>query len=280
MTFEEYLRQFYADETIRSYMYIIDTFRKNCRNADNLGYKGILNYISKHNLRSYAQLSALKKYFDYLIDIHVREDHPCASIVVKHPSQVVQFQDLFSIEELELLLKIDFRYKQIKRRNKSILSLLIYQGLTPTNIANIRLRDLILEEGSLYIRQTPKVRKRLLMLHEKQLDFLQLYLKKERNKLVKDQTDKLFLTQNANDFSPEALNRLLRPLKALYPSKNLTALAIRQSVISNWINGQHLSIEQVQTLSGQKWLSTTEKYKRKNMHERVKTINTYFPDIA
>ncbi|MBD3638617.1 MAG: hypothetical protein HUJ25_14785 [Crocinitomicaceae bacterium] len=70
------------------------------------------------------------------------------------------------------------------------------------------------------------------------------------------------VTQNGNDFSPEALNRLLRPLKALYPSKNLTALAIRQSVISNWINGQHLSIEQVQTLSGQKWLSTTEKYKR------------------
>lgn len=48
----------------------------------------------------------------------------------------------------------------------------------------------------------------------------------------------------------DTLNRMLRPLKKLFPSKNLNAKTIRQSVIVNWINEERIPIEEVQLLSG------------------------------
>ena len=127
------------------------------------------------------------------------------------------------------------------------------------------------------MRQTPKIRRRLLDINDYQLIWLQEYLEKERDKINIDDHPNLFLTSKGKIFSTESLNRMLRPLKASFHKKNLTALTIRQSVISHWINNQKLSLEQVHSMSGHKWLSTTEKYKRKEIESQIDKINRFFP---
>lgn len=278
MTFKEFLDQYYTEQTVKSYCYVIEKFKARVKDIDEANYKEILQYISKYKIRSYPQLAALKKYYDYLIDMRVREDHPCKQIVVKHPAKGIQFQDLFTIHELELLLKRENRYSLLKFRNQCIISLLIYQGLTPANLTNLRLKDIDLEDGRVYVKQTPKIRKRLMVLNERQLNYFSRYFKKERPKLNLHDSDRLFLSSRGENISVDALNRILRILKPLFPDKNLNARSIRQSVISNWMNKGQLPLEEVQLLSGQKWLSTTEKYKRADIETDVAKINRFFPN--
>jgi integrase/recombinase XerD len=279
MTFQQYLEQYYTVQTITSYCYVINKLKERYPECDNAKYKDILRYTATYKVRGYRDLAALKKYYDYLIDIDVREDHPCKQLVIKHPSKGVQFQDLFTIQELELLLKRENRYSLLEFRNKSIISLLIYQGLTPANIANLRLKDIDLEDGTIYIKQTPKIRKRVLFIKDKQFNYLQKYLKKERKAIINNDEEALFITSKGKALTVDTLNKMLRALKPLFPDKNLNAKSIRQSVISNWINRERFSIEDVQTMSGQKWLSSTVKYKRTDLEKEIEKINKFFPDL-
>jgi len=74
----------------------------------------------------------------------------------------------------------------------------------------------------------------------------------------------LFIGKLSTEITVDTLNKMLRPLKKLYKNRNLNANTIRKLVITNWINTQNISIEDVQLLAGHKWLSTTEKYKRQD----------------
>jgi len=70
---------------------------------------------------------------------------------------------------------------------------------------------------------------------------------------------------------------VIRPLQSLFPSKNLNPQTIRQSVITNWLNEKNIPLEDVQLLSGLKWMSSTERYVKPNMDERREVINAFFP---
>ena len=68
---------------------------------------------------------------------------------------------------------------------------------------------------------------------------------------------------------------MLRQLKHFFPDRTLNATTIRQSVITNWLNMDKKPIEVVQQMSGQKYPSSTEKYKMVDVEEQRKLINQY-----
>ena len=63
----------------------------------------------------------------------------------------------------------------------------------------------------------------------------------------------------------------------MFPDRKLNATTVRQSVISNLLNHHNYLIEDVQLFSGQKWPSTTERYKRLNIEDQRKKINLWHP---
>jgi hypothetical protein len=63
-------------------------------------------------------------------------------------------------------------------------------------------------------------------------------------------------------------------MKSLFPHKNLNPQTIRKSVITNWLNEQKIPLEDVQLLSGQKWMSSTERYVKGNKNA-VKMCNCW-----
>ena len=277
MTLKGYLEQNYTTQTVDSYLRAINHFLFHSKQKGQSTYSDVIEYLNRENKASPRNLSAIKVYFNYLIDMGKREDHPCRSLKAKGPSRSVQFQELFTKDELERLLKRKERYAMLSDRNKAILSLLIYQGLTPANIENLRIQDIDLDGGTVYIRATSTIKRRRLELKSKQILLLYRYLSESRPKLLKKETDALFITKVGVDFNVESLNRMLRPLQGLFPFKNLNANVIRKSVITNWLNVDRIPLEDVQLLAGHKWLSTTEKYVRPNVDERREQINVFFP---
>ena len=86
-----------------------------------------------------------------------------------------------------------------------------------------------------------------------------------------------FYSKRGMKLTIDVLQNLVEVMQPLFPDRKLTLTKIRQSVISNWINTDKIPIEDVQLLSGQKWLSTVEKYKRIDRVSQREKINKYFP---
>lgn len=282
-TLEHYLQEYHTKESIKSYLYLIEHFIRTNPRAKYYTYQDIVQYldeISKHyksEVTRGTRLSAIKKYYDYLLMIGEREDHPCRKLYIKRPKHQVQLQNLFTPTELELLLHRENRYKNLEARNKSILMLLIYQGLRSEELCRLTLDNIDLDNGTVHIKSTQTTSSRTLGLHGKQILLLDKYINTYRNKLYQGSSKRLFITHRGVPVSVETIGRMIRPLRGLFFDRTLNPNTIRQSVISNWLNVKKYPLGDVQIMAGHKYPSSTERYLTTDHNEQRKIINQFHP---
>jgi integrase/recombinase XerD len=283
-TLEMYLKEILAIKTAESYLYTINHFVNTNPKSKRYKYKDVVNYMDEVNKKqSNPQyririLSALKKYYDYLIITGQRSDHPCKKLNIKSiNNQAIQTQDLFSSNELQLLLQRENRYWFLENRNNVLITLLIYQGLTSEEITNLDVKDVDLDNGTIYIKASSSQNRRTLELKPNQMLPIAKYIDEVRPKMLMMQTDKLILSKLGKPISVDGIHSVIEPLKSLFPNKNLNPRTIRMSVICNWLNEKSIPLERVQELAGHKWPGTTEKYIKVDANAERELINKYFP---
>ncbi|ABQ05698.1 integrase [Flavobacterium johnsoniae UW101] len=283
-TIENFLLQSYSKQTVDSYMFAINHFLKRNPKAKRYKYRNIVQYMEEISQEQpngkyrVVILSAIKKYYDYLIMSGYRTDHPCRKLNIKvNSNQAVQVQDLFSSEELELLLARENRYENLDTRNSVLLNLLIYQGLTSDEIIKLNVQDIDLDEGTIYIKASSNLNRRKLSLLAKQILLFSKYLNEARPKMLRTSTDKLIIGKLGKPITVNSIHAMIEPLKPLFPDKKLNPRTIRMSVICNWLNEKKLPLEHVQELAGHKWPGTTEKYIKADSQQQRELINKYFP---
>ena len=281
MTFEEFLHERNAPSTVRRYLREINIFFSSVAYPETASYSDIMNYLGELRKQERTDikvsLSAIKKYYSYLVNTETRNNNPAISIRLRDKrSRDIQLQDFFTTTELEDLLQRKERYPILKNRNKIILSLLIYQALTNGEIRQLALNDINLEEGTISITPGRKTNGRTLKLKAKQIFWLMTYLKEDREQLLKTTSDKLIISKHGTAESGEGITYLIETLKPLFPEKKLTPQTIRQSVITNLLKeGKDLRL--VQAFAGHKYPSTTEQYKQTAVEELKNEILKYHP---
>ena len=284
-TIEQFLLQQYSSQTVKTYLFNINHFLKLNPKAKRYKYQNILDYMEEISKKQsnpkyrVVILSAIKKYYDYLVINGYRNDHPCKllNIKVKH-NEPIQVQDLFSSEELLLLLKRENRYQYIDTRNAVVLSLLIYQGLTSEEIISLKVKDIDLDNGTVYIKSSTNLNRRTLELVNRQMIVFSKYINEARPKLLRWDSEKLVLSKLGKPIADvSSIKSIVEPLKDLFPDKKLCPQTIRMSVICNWLNEKKYPLEHVQELAGHKWPSTTEKYIKANSEQQRELINRFFP---
>jgi integrase/recombinase XerD len=283
-TLETYLKQNLSASTAKSYLYTITHFLKTNPKASRYQYKNIVHYMEtvgkkQANMQYRVRiLSALKKYYDYLVMSGYRTDHPCKRLNIKIKSiQEIQIQDLFSSSELQLLMERENRYKHLDSRNNVIVSLLIYQGLTSDEIIRLTVKDIDLDDGTIYIKGSTNLNKRTLELVSKQMILFSNYINETRPKLLRCEADALIITKLGKPMTVDNIHAMIEPLKTLFPDRKLNPKTIRMSVICNWLNEKMIPLERAQELAGHKWPSTTEKYIKINSSQQREMINRFFP---
>lgn len=283
-TIETYLKQTCSVQTASGYLFTINHFLKTNPKAKRYKYQDIVNYMDEVSQKQaniqyrIRILSAIKKYYDYLVMVGQRSDHPCKRLTIKKPNhQSVQVQDLFTGEELQLLLTRENRYQHLDTRNNVLLSLLIYQGLTSEELTRLEVKDVDLDNGTIYIKASTNLNRRTLELKNKQMLMFAKYINEVRPVLDKYKTNKLLLGKLGRPLQVDSIHAIIEPLKALFPERNLNPRTIRISVICNWLNENKIPLERVQELAGHKWPSTTEKYIKANAENERELINRYFP---
>lgn len=284
MTIEKYLQQSLMQSSVASYLYDIEKYKKANKNADQYDYEKVMQYMEQlrnnHKVSNVKRvLASIKKYYDYLIETGKRKDNPVRSIKLRDGKpNPIQLQDLFTEKELQILLKPrKERYPFLAKRNKIIMSLLVYQGLRIGEIENLKLTDVDLEKADLQIQATGITNARNLPLKAEQILLLYQYINQDRNKLKTFRNDEnaLLLGKLGTPIRKEDVDYLITTYQNQF-KKKLTATTIRQSVIANLLTKNN-DLRIVQHFAGHKSPDTTEKYRQTGLNALKTAIEKLHP---
>ena len=290
MKLEEYLQKKYSKSTLTSNLYNIKRFTNYYQNkSETATYTDILNYIA-HLRKNYDLhpktlrhcLFGVKIYFNYLLEIGKRKDHPCSELFLKDKiNKQIQVDNLYSWETLEnFFINYQIRKKKhLENRNKIIISLLVYQALNVSEISNLEVENIDLENGEIHIKSGHHQQKRTLPLQAKQVLLFYNYLENERIKLLKynlkNPTETAFiLGQYGERINPHGISKRIN--ENLKPSEKLQPMKIRQSVIANLLKKEN-DTRIVQVFSGHRRASTTIQYKQTELEALQNAVNLYHP---
>jgi integrase/recombinase XerD len=293
ISLKSYLQKRYATRTAICYESDINIYTSNFKNAETATNKNIMTSLESLRKR-YTNpktlikfLSAVKAYYQFLVETGIRNDHPAQSIFLKDKSNTdIQLQDLFSTEELEALLVLQEKQKHRSQhyflmiRNKVILTLLIYQGIQISELSALMLSDIDLHKGTVFIASSLISNSRTLALKAQQILLFYEYIHQVRPQLQKHaaiQTNHFVLSRLGTPHYKNDISHLItRNFKQVYFPRNLTAQTIRQSVITNLLKSGH-DLRVIQVFAGHKNPSTTEKYKQTSVEELKTAIQNYHP---
>jgi site-specific recombinase XerD len=250
---------------------------------ETIDYKTFLLYLETLNKRLTKKtivgyIKSLHHYFKYLQEENYRSDNPIENLKIKGvPKTIVK--NTLDFEELENLY---YSYQaennsNIRKRNKIILGLLIYQGLKSEDIFNLKLENVKLQKGQIEIPGTRKSNGRILNLVAWQFMDIQEYQNQIRPSIIyKDNgdTEQFFLSEKGRLTLRNTLKSLHEELKT-YNRNYQSFDQIRTSVIVNWL-GQY-NLRKVQYLAGHRYISSTERYKQDNLESLQDMIDSFHP---
>ena len=294
MKLEEYLKKKYSKSTFSSNLYLIKRFTNYYQNkAETATFKDVLNYIEY--LRKNYDLSpktlrhclyGVKIYFSYLLEIGKRNDHPCSELFLKDKiDKQIQVDTLYNQETLEKFFET-YRIKKkkyLENRNKIIVSLLIYQALTVSEISNLEVENVNLEKCEIYIKGSEEItskspQSRTLPLNAKQILLIYNYLEKDRIKLLKynnkQESNIFILGQYGEKINAHGISKMINEQKP--KTEQIQPMKIRQSVIANLLKKEN-DTRIVQVFSGHKRASTTIQYKQTELEILQNAVNNFHP---
>ena len=289
MKLEDYLQEKYSETSYKSHICTIkkylDYIGQKSKTAE---YKDILHYIAhlrkNENLNPKSikhYLSAVKIYYQYLLETGQRNDHPCRELYLKDKiNKHVKADALYSEEILENYLEKtkEDPDEKLRRRNEVIVSLLVYQALTVAEICNLNIEDINLEKAEIFIRSEHKKKERTLQLKAKQILLFYNYLKEDYPKLTRfiqhKNPTKLITGKLQETTRPNILNRMINERRK--PEERLQPIKIRQSVIANLLRKEN-DTRIVQVFAGHKRASTTIQYKQTELEILKNAINNFHP---
>lgn len=248
----------------------------------NISYSDLLSYL-KHlkkqgnktnNLN--RQLAGLRQYFDYLKREKVISKNPSQSIFIKGGIRRIP-HDILSRETLQVIYDSQQNPIPTGKRDKLMLSFIIYQGLLKNEVLNIEPTDINLLKGTVYVIGNGKTKSRTLKLEPHQIIPLQEYITSIRPQLIKEKgTDSvyLFVSKGKCINAENSLYEMLEVLKRKHATlKNF--LHIRTSLISHWIKEKN--IREVQHQAGHKTIVGTEAYKTVDLQDLQDSLALFHP---
>ncbi len=252
-----------------------------------------INWSSKHGASQKTvanYLIHIRKFYDFLMSEELVKENPVAHIKVQGIKRKVYY-DILNTDELQQLYQqypttiehepgkiIPPQHKNIlsRRRNKVILSLLIYQGLRVEEVAAIHLQELQLREGKITVHAQRRTAARILKLESHQVYELMDYIHEIRKQFleVHGTSSKLFLQWNDSENFHNITQSMLKHLRTIN-SRIKNCDQIRASVITQWL--KQYDIRKVQYLAGHKYVSSTEEYKANNIDELQDDVTRFHP---
>ncbi len=217
------------------------------------------------------QLSSFRRFYRYqLREGHLRED-PTAQIAM--PKVGRSLPRSLTEEEVEALLAAPAVSDPLGHRDRTMLEVLYATGLRVSELVNLKLVQVNLNQGVLKIVGKGN-RERMIPLGEEAVQWIQQFLQGPRVEiLLERQTDFLFPTRRGDRMTRQAFWHIIkRYARKAGVSKDLSPHTLRHAFATHLLNhGADLRV--VQMLLGHSDLSTTQIYTHV-ARERLKDVHS------
>lgn len=288
MSLEQYIENRFSKTCQSSYLNGIKRYLAYTgANAVNGTYQDVLDFIAYlrttkiHPKTLMNYLFSVKIYYQWLLVTEQRDDHPCKTLyLTDRISKAIPVETLYSEVELQNILANHKPVKSyIQYRDKVMLSLLVYQALATSELVNIQLQDLDLENGTVHIKHPHHKQDRILALQSNQILLIYNYLNIERPILLKrnkvgNSYENVIINNEGLPMNPHGISRHINQYRS--EGEKITPFKIRQSAIKNLLKkGNDLRI--VQVFAGHRRSSSTEAYKQTGLEELKNVIQKYHP---
>lgn len=266
-------------------------------------YNDMLNFIDHCRLEGKGKqlvnnnLCSIRNFYQWQKEIDPTVHNPALNLIIKGtyqklPSGNISFTTLESLHS-------SYPKKTLRdKRNKVILGLLIYQGITTGELQRLGPDNLQLTKGTIFIPGTRKTESRYLELQPHQILDLHGYVKRVRPKILKGVSDprparpacrpgrkpdeinqeklkdRLFTSINGSEDLRSSMLHMFKAIKKTHPEV-YNAKQIRSSVITHWLKDHNL--RQVQYMAGHKYVSSTERYRQNNLDNLQSRLEKYHP---
>jgi integrase/recombinase XerD len=217
------------------------------------------------------QLSSFRRFYRYLVREGQLRDDPTAQIAM--PKVGRSLPRSLTEEEVEALLAAPAVGDPLGHRDRTMLEVLYATGLRVSELVNLRIAQVNLNQGVLRIVGKGD-RERMIPLGEEAMQWLQQFLQGPRVEiLLERQTDYLFPTRRGDRMTRQAFWHIIkRYAKKAGVNKELSPHTLRHAFATHLLNhGADLRV--VQILLGHSDLSTTQIYTHV-ARERLKELHT------
>ena len=235
---------------------------KNISSALDINYNNLLDYLkylddNKYEVSSVARkIVSIKAFHKYLSENYNVVD---ISTKINTPRFYRKLPNILTIEEVDNLLdiKLDTPFDY---RNKAMLELMYSSGLRVSELINLELSDIDLNNN--YVRCFGKGSKeRIVPIGEYSSKYLSIYINEYRDSMKKCYyTEKIFLNNHGKEMTRQGFFKIIKKIaKDKDINKNITPHMLRHSFATHLLNNG-ADLRTIQEMLGHSSISTTQIY--------------------
>lgn len=261
------IKQRDKDTTVNSYSediykYLEYMESKNISSALDISYNNLLDYLkylddNKYEVSSVARkIVSIKAFHKYLSENYNVVD---ISTKINTPKFYRKLPNILTIEEVDNLLdiKLDTPFDY---RNKAMLELMYSSGLRVSELINLELSDIDLNNN--YVRCFGKGSKeRIVPVGEYSSKYLSIYINEYRDSMKKGYyTEKIFLNNHGKEMTRQGFFKIIKKIaKDKDINKNIAPHMLRHSFATHLLNNG-ADLRTIQEMLGHSSISTTQIY--------------------
>ncbi len=248
-------------EDLYKYLYYMEK-DKNINSATEVKEEDIIAYLTYLDEHNYAKSSIVRKiisiklFWKYLSNKYNIKD---VSLKIDVPRFRRRLPNTLTIEEVDNLLDIKL-ITAFDYRNKAMLELMYSSGLRVSELVELKLKDVDLENG--YVKCFGKGRKeRIVPIGEVAIIYLKKYIDEYRDSMKKGYyTENIFLNNHGKKISRQGFFLIIKNIaESKNINKNITPHVLRHSFATHLLNNGS-DLRTIQEMLGHASITTTQIY--------------------
>ena len=220
-------------------------------------------------------ISSIRTYYRFLSSENILDENPV--LLINNPKLPKKLPDVLSEKEISLIINAIQESSQFYQRDKAIIELLYSCGIRVTELCNLEMSNLFIDED--LIRVMGKGNKeRLLPLGVRSKKYLDDYIKHSRNSHIKKSGSSfVFVSKNGNQLTRAMINIILNKWTQVSGlKKSVSPHKLRHSFATHLLEGG-ADLRFVQALLGHSDISTTQIYTHIDKHYLKEVYKIHHP---
>ena len=251
----------YSDNTIKSYENDLNELKDYIKgDITKLTKDDIVNFINENKSKSDKTIAhfitVFRGFYKYLNQENIIKVNPMLNIPM--PKTRKTLPKVLSIDDVNKLLDIELKNKN-DYRNKAMLELMYSTGIRISELINIKIHDINIENCTLKVMGKGS-KERIIPLGDYAIEYLKLYINGYRKDFIKFNTDYLFLNSRGTNMTRQGFFKIVKKIaKEKAIKQDFSPHTLRHSFATHMLeNGADLRT--IQELLGHSDVSTTQIY--------------------